>query len=954
MSSDRRLATILFTDIVGSTERAAELGDRGWRELLQRHHAVIRAELQRYGGSELTTTGDGFLAAFDRPEQAIRCACAARDAVERLGIRIRAGLHTGEVERVEKTVGGIAVHVGARIAALAAPGEVLVSGALRDIVAGSGFGFEERGVHALKGVPGEWRLYAVTSAPFLLPVAGRWERVRQARLPKVVGLYLLAGVGLLWLTKFLSGRFGLPAWVLPLAVLLLGIGLVILVATALVQSRPAAPGGDRTAPGSWDLDLADAGRSLMSGRVPHLTWSRSILGGVVAFALLFGLAGTYVIVKDRGRTFAPSEAVAGGAAPGIAVLPFTVRGQGLDVWREGMVDVLSTNLDGPGGFRSIDSRTVLARWRERVPGDVAPDLPTSLDVARAADARYALVGNAITTGSDVRFSAEIYDVRTGENVGRGEAVGSPDSILPLVNKLSIEVLRALLRGTEAEVPWLDVATLTTSSVPALKAYLQGEALYRQADFESAVAAYREAVAADSLFALALYRLGDAYGWLEAVNSELAHEFTERAARTADRLPEREARLLEGLQAFDRGTLEAVPLLQEVVRRYPDDAEAWFLLGDTYFHLGLQALVDAGAESDRALRRAVELDPGFAPYYLHLIDLAIGRGDSAAAAGLLEKYAGLAPRGSSVPAYRTVLAVAFGDSAAVAGAVGALGSLERAQAPLWSVGRNGRRPRELLASLAALRANAGAGSGIAYVFFGAHLGGGWPAGALARLDDPLLSPGARASAAFRLHEGGFPVPEAAIEAMLTPSDDDSTDAYLTFYTGAYAADRGRWPDHAHAVARLRTQGRRSLAAADSAGWRLAEGQARALEGFGLWRKGDRDAALGLLKPVQRQLTGYGPPEVLNAVVRWWLGELLLEMDRPREAEPYFRSLTPEVGYTALAARRLGALHEGVGEPAKARADYELVARAWEHADPALQPVVQEARAAAARLGGSATR
>jgi tetratricopeptide (TPR) repeat protein len=953
VSSDRHLATVLFTDIVGSTERAAELGDRGWRELLQRHHAVIRVELQRFGGRELTTTGDGFLAAFDRPEQAIRCACAARDAVQALGIRIRAGLHTGEVERVEKTVGGIAVHVGARIAGLAAPGEVLVSGALRDIVAGSGFGFEERGVHELKGVPGDWRLYAVTSAPFQLPVEGRWERIRRARLPRVLGAYVLAGGGIFWLATFLSGRFGLPGWVLPLAVILLAIGLVMLVATALVQSGAPAAGraGERGAPGSWELDLRDAGRSVMSGRVPHLTWSRSILGGVVAFALLFGLAGVYVIVKDRGRTFAPAEAVAGAAAPGIAVLPFTVRGEGLDVWREGMVDVLSTNLDGPGGFRSIDSRTVLARWRERVPGNAAPDLPTSLEVARSADARYALVGNAITTGADVRFSAEIYDVRSGESVGRGEAVGSPDSVLPLVNKLSIEVLRALLRGTDAEVPWLDVATLTTSSVPALKAYLQGEALYRQSDFEGAVAAYRQAVAADSLFALALYRLGDAYGWLEAVNSELAHEFTERAARTAQRLPEREERLLQGLLAFDRGTLDAIPLLQEVVRRYPDDAEAWFLLGDTYFHLGSQAMTDWVEEGERALRRAVDLDPGFAPYYLHLVDLAVVRGDSARATAVLETYRGLGARDSRIPTVEHLLTVAFGDSAAAAGSLSAIDSLEGAPGAFASLGRSGRRPREFVTAATALRRRPDAGGGVAYVFAGS-LDAGRLDGALGQLDDPLLGPGARANMAFRLHEARLPVPREPLEAVLTLSQDDSTDTYQTFYAGAYAADRGAWSDHARAVARLRGAARRSLAAGDTTGGRSGEGQARALEGFGLWRKGDRAAALALLKPVQRELTGYGAPEQLNAALRWWLGELLLEMDRPREAEPYFTSLLLEMGYRPFAGQRLGRLLERAGDSAGAREAYGRVTTVWRHADPELQPQVDEARAAIARLGGAA--
>jgi class 3 adenylate cyclase len=161
---DRALATILFTDIVGSTARAADVGDRGWRELLEAHHALIRQQLVRYRGRELDTAGDGFFASFDGPARAIRCASSIAEQVRRLGIEIRAGLHTGECEVLEGKVAGIAVSIGARVAAQAAPGEVLVSQTVKDLVAGSGIVFDERGIAELKGVPGEWRLYAVAGS----------------------------------------------------------------------------------------------------------------------------------------------------------------------------------------------------------------------------------------------------------------------------------------------------------------------------------------------------------------------------------------------------------------------------------------------------------------------------------------------------------------------------------------------------------------------------------------------------------------------------------------------------------------------------------------------------------------------------------------------------------------------------------------------------------------------
>jgi class 3 adenylate cyclase len=155
------LATILFTDLVGSTAKATELGDRAWADLVQRHHALVRSQLDRFGGREMDTAGDGFFAVFDGPIRAIRCATAIEAGVRDLGLELRAGLHTGECEMAGEKLAGIAVNVGARIAARAQAGELLVSSTVKDLVAGADFAFEDRGEHELKGVPGEWRLFAV-------------------------------------------------------------------------------------------------------------------------------------------------------------------------------------------------------------------------------------------------------------------------------------------------------------------------------------------------------------------------------------------------------------------------------------------------------------------------------------------------------------------------------------------------------------------------------------------------------------------------------------------------------------------------------------------------------------------------------------------------------------------------------------------------------------------------
>jgi class 3 adenylate cyclase len=159
---DRILATVMFSDIVASTERAAEIGDRNWRDVLDRHDELVRKLLAEHGGREIKTTGDGFLALFDAPTRAIRCSLAIRDELRALEIEVRIGMHSGEVELRGNDVGGIAVNIGARVASAGSPGEVLVSSTVRELVSGSGIGFDDRGDRELKGVPDRWHLFAVT------------------------------------------------------------------------------------------------------------------------------------------------------------------------------------------------------------------------------------------------------------------------------------------------------------------------------------------------------------------------------------------------------------------------------------------------------------------------------------------------------------------------------------------------------------------------------------------------------------------------------------------------------------------------------------------------------------------------------------------------------------------------------------------------------------------------
>ncbi len=543
MAPDRFLATVLFTDIVESTQHAARLGDRRWRELLETHHALVRRELQRHKGREFNVSGDGFLATFESPERALRCACALRDAVRALGLEVRSGLHHGEVELVGGSIGGLAVHIGARVAAQAAPGEVLVSSTVRDVAAGTGFGFEERGSHVLKGVPGDWRLYAVTDEPLRLPVSGFWGRAREARLPRVLLLYVTASAAVLALTAFLQGRLGLPAWMLPGAVLLLLVGLVIIAATAWVQSHPLTTVRAERAevPGSWEVDLAGLRRSVARGRLPHLTWGRAVLGGVFAFALLFGLAGLYVLIHERGRGSGAST----GARQTLAVLPFRNLGPAEDEYfADGLTEEITARLAGVRGL-GVTSRTTAMRYKKSEKPikeigrelDVAYVLEGTVRWQKSPDARdrVRITPQLIRVADDTHVWAEVYDEILEE-------------VFQIQSTIAQEVTGAL--GVALLEPERrSLAARPTEDLEAYDYYLRGRDYANRGvaeeDYRRAEQSYQKAVELDPNFALA-------YANLSQIHSQLFWYFFDRsdarlvkARKAADRALELQPRLAEG-------------------------------------------------------------------------------------------------------------------------------------------------------------------------------------------------------------------------------------------------------------------------------------------------------------------------------------------------------------------------------------------------------------------------
>jgi DNA-binding SARP family transcriptional activator/TolB-like protein len=721
--------------------------------------------------------------------------------------------------------------------------------------------------------------------------------------------------------------------------------------------RAAGPSsGSRPGPPDLLREIEFRSRGLVTEPTPVSSPSRASRTapiGVAALVMLLvlGLAGLYLRTLARDRTFAPPPPSIGAAAPGIAVLPFAVQESALTNWREGLVDLVSMDLSGVAGLRPVDSRTVLARWRERVAGADIPDLATALEVAERAGARYAVVGSAIANGPDLLLSTGVHEVARRRLLGTARSEGPADSIFALVDRLTLEILRLLLRGEARGLPPIDLARVSTSSLPALKSYLEGEVLFRRSQFQSAAETYAKAVEADSTFALARYRLGWSRWWSWADMSEsLPNPLNTEVGPIADRLPPHEAAIVRAIHLTQQDVRAARELLEGEVRRDPDDAETWYQLGELYHHYGEQALVPPEA-ADRAFARAIELDSTFTLPYIHRIDHAISAGDTTGAARLLDTFARLAPESPFVPRYRLVTELAFGDPAARSTAEAALDTLEihslfwigsalQGQRCCWALAEQVLRKVRERGEL-----RPGATSGLFWV----SLAQGKAREALGWLDDPFMPELLKGPMLQGLDELGVPIPTARLDSALTLDAADSVDVFRLFCAGSYAASRARWQVLRGLLERLQTSEQRLRAAGDSSDAGFTDAVRQALKGYAWWRRGHRDDALRLLERSQRQAVGDSPRGIVNIRLRWWLGRLLVEMGLPRQALPYFESLTS----TSLSADyERGRVYEQLGMAEQAHEAYGLFLARRQQADPIFQPMIQHARAALQRLAVAA--
>ena len=759
------------------------------------------------------------------------------------------------------------------------------------------------------------------------------SEIHHRSLWQVLLIYVGVSWGVLEAADLFTERLGLADWLFWVALGLLTTGFVVLLVLAFLPEPAVLPAEPH------QLHLAGA------RRLHLLTWRRAMTIFVVALAAWGVVATGWLLIQQTGMSGAgPDDALAEGAAPGIAVLPFSVHGEDLEVWREGMVDLLSTGLDGVGQLRAIDSRTVFARWREHVADAEVADQATALQVARATGARYALLGSAVAIGPQVRLAADVYEVESGKAMGQAQVEGPPNSVLTLVDRLAVETLLIILQQSEGELPRVNIASVTTASIPALKAWLEGEAFYRRGNFDAAIPAYERAIEADSTFALAYHQLHLSYGWAEGVVSERATEAIQYARRWVDKLPAREAVLVRAAEALDRNSLDGLESVQQLVRKYPDDAQAWYDLGEILYHWG--EIIPVGwEESARAFSRAVELDPDFAPYRLHPIHITFKfEPDSARAASQIAEYERLAPNSRWTGESRIAFDLAFGDAEHRQRAMASLDTLDLDElpTPLEYL----LHPRMWPQYETVLLRYIGEGSESArsfntwFLFWGAAGGHGYLNRALEHLDDPRALDYQRFCLTQAAYAVGLPVPEERLEGLATflSQVDSTSPPFFVSCVAIYAAFRGLWTDHARAVEHLEERTRRALSVGDSALAVDAEADRQRVEAYGLWRRGDSGAATRLFEAI--------PRDHRDDFTRWWLAQLYLEQERWRDAVPHLRSYwwTPMLHSNYY----LGQAYERLEEFAEARKAYAYFVSAWQDADPELQPRVEDARRALVRL------
>ncbi len=663
-----------------------------------------------------------------------------------------------------------------------------------------------------------------------------------------------------------------------------------------------------------------------------------------------------------------------GSATHVAVLPFSVRGGTEFAYLgDGMVDLLSVKLDGAGTLRSVDPRAVLAVVQRQ--GSGPPDPEGGSAIAEGLGAGLYVLGNIVEVGGQLRFDASLYDRSRGvEPVAQASAEGGPGAVLGLVDELAGELLagQEALRGSRLT----RIALVTTDSLAALKSYLRGAREFRAAHFPEAAVAFQEALAADTSFALAWYQLSVTADWL--LLGDLARDAAERAVRLADRLPERDRRLLEALVTVRRGdAVQAERLYRSILGTYPGEIEAWHQLGEVLFHFRPR-LGGKLEESREAWDRLLALEPDQPTAYVHLARVAISAGDSAGLDSMAGRVLELIPEGDRVLEMRTLQAFSHGDSAA---RDRVLAELRRASDNLlgevaWSVAAFLGDPTftEPVARLMTAPSRSVESRALGHVLL-AYLElarGRWSRAQEELAEVERLDPAAAMEHRALLSATPFlQVPREELEAQqrrlasfdaaaVPPSA--SPQVWFAVHNGLHPllrayllgllnAQMGRF-----GVAR-RFAGELDGIEAPPRSGSLREDLARGVRATAALEAGSDEEALEILQGVRLEAwhqLAIASPFFSAARKRYLRARLLHEAGRLQEAIKWYGSFTNvsvhDLTYAARSHFDLGQLYESLGEPERAAQHYARFIELWQDADPELRDVVDEAQQRLAALGG----
>jgi tetratricopeptide (TPR) repeat protein len=765
------------------------------------------------------------------------------------------------------------------------------------------------------------------------------EQARSARLVRVLGVYIIASYAILQAVDLLIAQFGLPAWFFPVGLGLLLLGLPVLGATAVIQAhmqKQSEPAAADPAP----VDSAGNGVRRL------FTWRLAFLGGVLAFLALGSVGATVVWLRIRAHELRPDA---------VAVMPFHVVGDEVELWREGMVDLLGAALNATGQFHASDPRAVINRWHRlaRDPEEL-PEPDIAAEVAGSLGASRVILGSVIKTGSNgVRLSADLYSVRWRRKEASAAVEGSEDQMTALVDRLTLDLLRSIWRGDS--MPEVRVSAMTTTSIPALRAYLEGEQAFRHSQFAEAQAALNQAIEHDSAFAIAHYRLAHAYGWSFGLGAGEISRHLSAALRHSQGLSERDSLLIRGWKLADvDGSLAAIPLFNRLTTRYPDDVEAWHGLGDALFHMGAQDGEPLIA-SVEPMERALELDSSFAPALIHLVEIAYATDDSTRGREWTERYLALDSTSIYAQSFRLLTPLHFGSPADSARAAAVLDTASSQQLS-WMLARmrGTGTPMSLYQRIALAGADPRFTDDERHMplwFLGLrYMKHGQVSIALDLIQQSMaLSGGGMDRAALNListaREVGLAVDSTSLQLVERLA---SRYDYMTPSMAVQAAQEGRSEEAAAVVAELEAIADTLLAQGDSARARSMRGRAWTLRGRIAAAHDSIDEAIANLRRGLSMInaTWTGPRDL----DRYWLAHLIQDRDGEEEAISVYGSLYWNPWAEAMAYLHRAELHERRGELDEAARYYARFIDMWADADDHLQPRVEAARRALERIRG----